>query len=113
MGSRLPCCSKSLFSFLVNLWQVDQHHASSLQAACKPLGNVPERRRYPFMVSLRSPNATGGSETNPTHFCGGVLISASTVLTGMIFLLLGVVEGGNNSISAGCIGIFSKSQDLL
>ena len=34
------------------------------------------------MVSLRSPNSTGGSEANPTHFCGGILISASTVLTG-------------------------------
>ena len=70
---------------MLDLVMAGQHHASSLQAACKYVRDVTERRRYPYMVSLRSPNGTGGNETNPTHFCGGVLISAGVVLTGMIF----------------------------
>ena len=61
--------------------------------ACKQhviyVRDVTERCRYPYMVSLRSPNGTGGTEANPTHFCGGVLISAGVVLTGINFQGLG------------------------
>jgi trypsin len=37
--------------------------------------------RYPYYVSLRREAVDGGGVNGRTHFCGGVLISPSTVLT--------------------------------
>ncbi len=41
-------------------------------------------RRYPYMVSIRSNEAKGGTPKNPAHFCGGTLIYDRVLLTGRI-----------------------------
>lgn len=36
---------------------------------------------FPYIVSLRSPEANAGSDKRPAHFCGGVLLFDRVILT--------------------------------